>query len=558
MAEDKLLIDDVSMSELLKGVPEKVQSGTIVPARVLGTSADGVLVDIGLKMEGLIPRSEFPDFDKLPFKEGETISVLVRRVEGQDNQHKVSWRAAQELSSWDRLFSAHRAGTPVEGVIKRKVKGGYVVDVGVEAFLPGSQVDVRPSRNAEAWVNETVSVLITEMDRSKPNVVVSRRKLVERERVHKREATLATLKVGDVVNGTVASIAAFGAFLDIGGVEGLLHISDVSWHRTDRVEKTLQIGQTLQVKVLKYDPALHRISLGLKQLTPHPWAGISARYPAGALVKGHVTSLTSFGAFVQLEPGIEGLVHVSELSWKERVTKPEDFLKPHQEVTVKVLVVDPQKEKLSLSLKRAGPSPWDNVKSQYPAGARVKGPVTHVTPFGAFVLLPEGIEGLVHISDLSWAKRAKHPSEIVAVGQIIDVVVMDVKPDAEKIVLSLKHTQPDPFAALRVGQVVSGCVARAQESDVIVTLPGDVEGTIRRQELMQDLEGREQVPEAGQCVTAKIIRLDARERRVELSIRRYEREEERQMVARYAGKNQAPLTLGDVLLESETTEDSAE
>ena len=557
MTDDKLLIDDISMSELLKDVPEKVSSGTIVNARVLGTSPDGVLVDIGLKMEGLIPRHEFPDFSKLPFKEGDSVSVLIRRVAGADAHHQVSWRAAHELSSWDRLFAAYRAGTPVEGVIRRKVKGGYVVDVGVEAFLPGSQVDVRPSRDAEAWVNETVSVLITEMDRAKPNVVVSRRKLVEKERGQKRETTLASIKVGDVLDGTVTSIASFGAFVDIGGIEGLLHISDISWHRTDKVEKLLKIGQAVQVKVLKYDPTVQRISLGLKQLTAHPWAGVEQRYKPGTMVTGKVTSLTSFGAFVQIEPGVEGLIHVSELSWKERVSKPEEILKPNTEITVKVLSVDTAKEKLSLSLKRAGSSPWDKIKSQYPVGSRVQGPITHLTPFGAFIMLPEGIEGLVHISDLSWAKRVKHPSEIVAVGQMIEVVVMDVKPDAEKIVLSLKHSQPDPFASLRNGQAVSGTVTAVRDSDISVTLPGDVEATVRRQELAQDVEGKEQIPEVGQLVTAKITRLDPKERRVELSIRRFDRDEERQMVARYAGKNQEPLTLGDILIESET-EDSAE
>jgi small subunit ribosomal protein S1 len=558
MTDEKLLIDDVSMSDLLKDVPEKVSSGTIVSSRVLGTSPDGVLVDIGLKMEGLIPRTEFPEFDKvLPFQVGDVISVLIRHVEGPDRHSKVSWRAARELSSWDRLFSAYRAGTAVEGVVKRKVKGGYVVDVGVEAFLPGSQVDVRPSHDVEAWIGQTISVLITEMDRAKPNVVVSRRKLVERERGQKRETTLATLKVGDVVDGVVTSIASFGAFVDIGGIEGLLHISDISWHRTDRVEKILKVGQKVQVKVLKHDPSVQRISLGLKQLQPRPWEGVEQRYPAGAIVKGRVTSLTSFGAFVQLEPGVEGLLHVSELSWKERVTKPEDLLKANEEVTVKVLSVDKQKEKLSLSLKRAGESPWDSVKSRHPVGSRVQGPITHLTPFGAFIMLPEGIEGLVHVSDLSWAKRAKHPSELVAVGQVLDVVVMDVKPDAEKIVLSLKHTQPDPFASLRPGQVVSGVVVNVTDSEVTITLPGDVEGTIRKQELSQDIEGREQVPEAGQCVTGKIVRVDARDRRVEISIRRYEREEERQMVARYASQNQEPLTLGDILIESDS-DDSKE
>jgi small subunit ribosomal protein S1 len=555
--EDKFLIEETSMSELLKDVPEKVRSGTVVSARVLGSNADGVLVDIGLKMEGLIPKSEFPDFEKsLPFKEGETISVLVQRVEGQENYTRVSWRAAREWSAWDKLYTAFRSEAPVEGVVRRKVKGGYVVDVGMDAFLPGSQLDVRPTREVDAWLNEPVRVLITEMDRAKSNVVVSRRKLLERERIKQREATLSALAEGDVRTGKVSSITKFGAFVDIGGIEGLLHISDVSWLRTDRLEDVLKVGQSLSVKVLKYDVATQRISLGLKQLTPRPWEGVERRFPVGSVVKGRVTSITNFGAFVELEPGVEGLLHVSELSWSDKSAKVQDYLARGQEVTVKVLLVDPKKEKLSLSLKRAGESPYEALKARRPIGSRLKGVITHLTPFGAFVRLSEGLEGLVHVSDFSWTQRIKHPAEMVHVDQEVEVVLMDVKPDAEKIVLSLKHLQEDPLASLRVGQVVNGNVVSIQEGDVIVELPSGLQSTIHRNELSQAANGQEQVPEVGQLVTAKVVRVDPRERRVELSIRRYEKDQERQMVARYAGQNQEPLTLGDILVENESSDSS--
>ncbi len=361
MTDDKLLIDDMSMSDLLAGMPEKVNSGTVVQARVLGKNADGVLVDIGLKMEGLIPKAEFPDFENsLPFKEGETISVLVRQVVGQDQNHRVSWKAAREMSSWDKLFAAFQGGTPIEGTILKKVKGGYVVDIGVDAFLPGSQLDLRPSHNVDAWIQKKISVVITEIDRAKSNVVVSRRKLLEKDRTRQREVThFAGLTEGQVVSGTVTSITNFGAFIDIGGVEGLLHVSDMSWQRAEKPSACVKVGQTLDVKVLKYDAATHRISLGLKQLLPHPWAGVPARYPLGSVVKGRVTTMTNFGAFVELEPAVEGLIHISELAWKERISKPQDVLKAGQEVTVKVILVDPAKEKLSLSLKRTGASPWE-------------------------------------------------------------------------------------------------------------------------------------------------------------------------------------------------------
>lgn len=555
--EDKLLIDDISMSDLLKGTPEKVSAGSVVSARVLGTSLEGVLVDIGLKMEGLIPRSEFPDFEKsLPFKAGDTISVLIARIQGQEAHSRVSWRAARERAAWDRLMAAYRSETPVEGIVQRKVKGGYVVDIGIDAFLPGSQIDRRPSPDSDLWLKKTVSVLIMELDRSKSNVVVSRRKLLERERIRQRQETLARLAEGNVCTGTVTSVTNFGAFVDIGEVEGLLHVSDISWHRNkERVEKILKVGQSLQVKVLKYDPATQRISLGLKQLTPHPWTGIADRFPVGSIVKGRVTTTTSFGAFIELAPGVEGLVHVSELTWKDRVNKPQEILQSQQEVTVKVIAVDPSKGKLSLSLKRVGPSPWELVKTNHRPGSRVKGPVTHLTPFGAFVRLPEDIEGLIHISDFSWTQRIKHPSEVVIVGQEVEAVVMDVKVEAEKIVLSLKHRQEDPLTLLRIGQIVTGRVTAINENGVSVELPTGVEGFIRRSELAQNPEGNEQLPEIGQDVSSQVARVDTRERRVELSIRRFEKDQERQMLARYAGRNQEPLRLADVLVESDVSDE---
>ncbi len=553
MTDEKLLIDDMSMSDLLAGLPEKVSSGTVVQARVLGKNADGVLVDIGLKMEGLIPKSEFLDFENsLPFKEGETIPVLVRQVEGHDNLHRISWRAAREMSSWDKLSAAFQAGTPIDATIVKKVKGGYVVDIGVDAFLPGSQLDLRPSHNVDAWIQKKISVVITELDRTKSNVVVSRRKLLEKERTKNREVTLGGLVEGSTVTGTVTSLATFGAFIDIGGVEGLLHVSDMSWNRAEKPGNAVKVGQTLQVKVLKYDAMTHRISLGLKQLQPHPWEGIAARYPIGATVNGRVTTMTNFGAFVELQPGVEGLLHVSEISWKERVTKPQDVLKAGQEVTVKVILVDPAKEKLSLSLKRTGTSPWELARTNYPSGTRLMGAITHLTPFGAFVMLPEGIEGLIHISDMSWSKKVQNPSELFTVGQEVEVAVMDVKVDSEKIVLSVKHTQPDPLANLRVGQAVTGRVVRGGESGLTLELSNGVEGYIRQSELSEDGLGRVQVPAVGEEVTAKVVRIDLRDRRVELSVRKQDRDDERQMLKRYAGQNQQPLTLGDVLVEAES------
>ncbi len=559
MVEEKLLIDDMSMDELLAASPEKVNTGTVVNARVLSKSAEGVLVDIGQKMEGLIPKAEFPDFETaaLPFKEGDSVPVLVRQQGGQDGYTKVSWRSAREMTAWDKLFAAFQSQTPVDGVIRRKVKGGYVVDIGMDAFLPGSQLDMRPIRDVDAWLNKTIQVAITEMDKHKSNVVVSRRKLIEQDRTKQCETTLATLAEGSTVEGRIASLQKFGAFVDIGGIEGLLHISEISWHRIDKIEEAgLKEGEAVQLKVIKYDTTTQppRISLSRKQLLPRPWDSVPQRYPLQSIVKGRVTTLTNFGAFVQLEPGIEGLIHVSEFSWKDRNPRPQDFVKAQQTVDVKVILIDPSKEKISLSLKRAGESPWDLVKAAHPVGSRIKGPVTHLTSFGAFVMLPEGVEGLIHISDFSWTKKIKKPSDMVAEKQDVEAVVMDVKPEAERIVLSLKHLQQDPINTLRVGQSVTGKVTQVRDQDISVELSSGIDAYVRIKELSLDIQGHEKIPAVGEEITAKVVRTDKKDRRVELSVRRHDRDEERQMVAQYATQNQDPLTLGDVLLERDTTD----
>jgi small subunit ribosomal protein S1 len=548
--EDKFLNDDTTMHDLLQGMPEKVNTGTIVQARVLEKSADGVIVDVGVKMDALIPKNEFPEFEKsLPFNVGDTIPVLVQTISQREGETRASWKAAHERAAWEKLAASRQGELPVEAIVRKKVKGGYIADIGVDAFLPGSQLDVRPVHDPQSWINKTITVLITEMDRAKSNVVVSRRKWVEKENARQKEITLASLKEGEVREGIVSSITKFGAFIDIGGIEGLLHVSDISWHRTEKIEKHLKTGQTVKVKVLKFDTAAQRISLGMKQLTPHPWEGIQSRYTAGNTVTGTVTSLTSFGAFLQLEPGVEGLIHNSEFSWKDRNAKPEQFVKKNETVTAMIILVDAAKEKISLSLKRMSQSPWELIKTNYPAGTHVECPVTHLTPFGAFLMLPEGIEGLVHISDFSWTKRINHPDEMVAVGQKVEAVVLDVMPESEKIVLSLKHLTKDPLLSMKKGDVVTGKVTEASDKSAAVELSSGIRAHVRGSELAEDGEKNKIIPTAGQEITAKVIEVKVRERGVELSIRRYEKDQERQMLARYDGKKQDPLTLGDILVD---------
>lgn len=563
------MVDDIGMEEWFQQLPPERGTGeTVRSARVVGITAEGVLVDVGLKSEGLIPREELSVEDLKQFQPGQNVPVVVRRWGGAEGHPLVSWRQARELQAWECVGEAYRTGTALEGRVSRRVKGGLMVDVGVEAFLPGSQIDRRPVKDIDRWVGQMVKVVVTEANRGRGNVVVSRRKSVEQEFQVQREATLSSLQEGEVRQGVVTGITSFGAFVDLGGVEGLLHIGDIAWQRTDRIEKVLSVGQTIEVKILKHDPAASRISLGLKQLTPHPWEGLAARLPVGSEVSGHVTTLTNFGAFVEIEPGVEGLVHVSELSWKQRVSHPREILSPGQMVTMRVLRVDPAKEKLSLSLKRMGPNPWEEVQQRYPVGSRVRGPVTHLTSFGAFLMLPEGVEGLMRVADLSWAKRVRPPTELLAVGQEVEAVVLEVKAEAEKIVLSRKHLTEDPLFKYKVGMVVTGRVTRIHEG-VLIELEPDVEGFVppgeitqskgeaSREEFKKGFSGRlgdqamaESGLTVGDVVTAKVIRVDRRDRTLDLSIRRYEREQERAMVAQYTVPP-APLPLKELLGEPE-------
>ncbi|MBI3291200.1 MAG: 30S ribosomal protein S1 [Elusimicrobia bacterium] len=566
MEEGKSLLDDMCMEDLLRELPPERDSGeTVRSARVIGIVPEGVFVDVGLKSEGLIPREELSEEELKELRPGQNVPVVIRRWGSAEGHAVVSWRQARERQAWERVGEAHRTGAALEGRVSRRVKGGLMVNVGLEAFLPGSQIDRRPVKDIDRWVGQAVKVLVTEVDRGRGNVVVSRRKFVDQEFQLKREVTLASLKQGEVRQGEVTGITSFGAFVDLGGVEGLLHIGDIAWQRTARVDKVLSVGQTIQVKVLKHDPATGRVSLGLKQLTTHPWEGIAARYPVGSQASGRVTTLTNFGAFVEIEPGVEGLIHVSELSWKQRVNHPQAILSAGQTVTVRVLHVDPAKEKLSLSLKRIGPNPWEEVHRNHPIGSRVRGPITHLPSFGAFMMLPEGVEGLIHVSDLFWSRRVRTPSEVLSVGQEVEAVVLEVNAESEKIALSLKHLTDDPLLKYETGAVVTGQVARVGEGGVVVALESDVEGVIPMREIGRGAAGsrrggtKKGVPvktepeeglKVGDAVTAKVLRVDHRERRLELSLKRYEREQERAMVAQYTTPP-APLSLKELLGEPE-------
>ncbi len=551
MATNELsIVDEMNMEDLLKEAEagSKSQAGSVVTAHVVEVTASGLLVDVGLKGEGFIPLSEFRALPHPPAV-GESFPALIKRMDGPEGHPLVSWREARERVHWDKVLQAKESQTPIEGRVVRQVKGGLIVDVGLEGFLPASQVDRRPVKDVGVYVDKIVKVIVLEMDPKKGNVVLSRRQILEKEAASKREETLKNLEVNKVYPGLVTSLTDFGAFVDIGGVEGLLRISDVSWSRVEKLSDVLSVGQAIDVKVVKYDAATQKIALSRKVLLPHPWEGVEKRYGLHSMVKGKITSVTSFGAFVELEPGVEGLIHQSEFSWKERWPKPEDFVKVGQELEVEILSCDREKEKIALSLKRATSNPWQEAAILYPVGTKLKGTVTHLVTFGAFVRLPNGIEGLLRTADISWTKPVHHPKEFVTENQEVEVVVLEVDPAAERVSLGLKQMKPDPFNKFKPGDVVQGKVVRFTEFGALVEIEADIEGFLHVGEILADkdqkLDSPSQALELGQTVTAMVTKLQKKSKRIDLSIRQYEQMQERELLKQYRGGH-PKVTLGQV------------
>lgn len=547
------MVEDIGMDELLAQT-SPAGPGSIVEGTVVGESDAYLLVNVGLKQEAVLSAREFPQEKPAA---GQKISVLIVRLSGPEGRPLVSWRQAREKLNWDKIASAFQKGDVVPGKIVQRVKGGVNVDIGLDAFMPASQIDIRSVGNPDQWVGQSVSVKILEMDREKSNVLVSRRKVLEDEKASKRAHTLAEIQEGQVVKGRITAITKFGAFVDIGGIEGLLHSSDVAWVHVENLNKVLKAGQELDVKILKYDRAAQKISLGRKQLLPHPWDGIETRFPLNSIIKGKVTGLVDFGAFVEIEPGVEGLVHISEFSWTETIKHPKDVLKPDQEVQAKIIGIDRDKEKMSLSLKRLGPSPWEAVAQQFPVGTRVDGEVTRITSFGAFIRVSNGIEGLLKPHDYSWTEKVHSLGSLLKVGDKITTQVLDIDPDTEKMALGIKQLKPDPLKALKMGQAVNATVVKVLDKGLLVRLESGLEGLIRSQEaiLKKSIftepdpgapnQRVEELPyKEGEAVTASVIKIDRRERKIELSIRRYEKDQERELLKKYSGKNDK-LTLGE-------------
>lgn len=522
--------------------------GKIVKAKIVAEIADAFLVGLGLKSEGLIPKSEL-NGESLTV--GAEVSVLLLRMHSADGHPLVSYRQAREQEAWEIINQCNRDAKPIEGAIRKKIKGGFIVDIGIDAFLPASQLDIRMPKETVSYLGQKMQFLITEANRAQNNVVLSRRKILEVEQKDVQKTVLAGLFEGQIIEGIVSGITDFGAFVDIGGVEGLVHIGEIAWYHVKKVNDVLSPGQKVKVKVLKIAREKGKVSLGMKQLIPKPWESASRKYPAGTKVSGIISSITDFGIFVELEPGIEGLLHTSEVSWSDRQEKLKEKFSVGKELEVQVIAIDPQKEKMSLSLKRLAANPWTSLSAKYPKGTRVKGIVTHLTPFGAFVKLPEGFEGLVHVSDMSWIMKVQHPKDVVSEGQETEVVVLDINAANEKISLSIKHLNEDPFKKYNNGKVVSGAVKRITDFGAFVELEPGVEALLRSSEIgPKRPENVSDLLKIGQEVEAKIIKSDPLERKIDISVKKLDNERERELIKKYANKVNK-TTLGDLLEEEQ-------
>jgi small subunit ribosomal protein S1 len=516
---------------------EDVGPNQIVEGKVLRIDDDFILVDVGYKSEGIIPRNEWEEGDPIP-EIGERIRVLVEDTEDvagrQDDRGMIvlSKRKAEKIEKWLKVMETVHEGDVVTGQVTRKIKGGLLVDIGVNVFLPASQVDIRRPHDIGEYIGKEIKCLVLKIDEARRNIVVSRRSLIEQERAQKKSELLKQLEVGQLRKGVVKNIADFGAFVDLGGIDGLLHITDMSWGRINHPSEMVQIDDQIEVMVLHIDYEKEKIALGLKQKSASPWDQVATKYPVNSVVKGTVVNVMSYGAFVKLEDGIEGLVHISEMSWTKRISHPSELVHIDQEVEVMVLDINQEKQEISLGMKQTQSNPWDKVADRYPPGALVKGRVRNLTNYGAFIEIEEGIDGLLHVSDMSWTRKIGHPSEVVEKGQEVECKVVSVDQERRRIALGLKQMDDDPWATdipnrYQPGQLVKGKVTKITNFGVFVGLEDGLEGLLHISELAEHkVENPEDVVKVGEEIEVKILRVDADERKIGLSRKRVEWGEE--------------------------------
>ncbi|MEO7933083.1 MAG: 30S ribosomal protein S1 [Chthoniobacterales bacterium] len=512
----------IEMKDLIAKSMRDFREGSIVKGRILEIRNREVLVDIGYKSEGVIPSSEFDDVESLEV--GEEVEVLLERLENDEGMVILSKAKAAYRQNWEKIVKVFHGDGLIKGKVRSVVKGGLIVNIGVEAFLPGSQIDIIPPKDLQQFVGNTYDFKIVKINDDRKNVVLSRRELIEAERSEQRAKFLGEVAIGSTVVGKVKNLTDFGAFIDLNGMDGLLHITDMTWSRLNHPSELLKVGQEIEVVVLDINKEKERVSLGLKQTQNNPWDKIEERFPTGARIKGKITNLVPYGAFVQIEEGVEGLIHVSELSWTKRIARPSDVLTIGQEVEAAVLGVNKDEQKISLGLRQLEPNPWDEIEQRYIIGKQVKGKVRNTTAYGAFVELEEGIDGMVHVSDLSWTRKINHPSEMLKKGDEIEAVVIDIDKTNQRISLGMKQLENDPWKEIdtryKIGDLVKGKVTKLASFGAFVALDGDIDGLVHISQLSEDHVAKvKDVIKVGDEVEARVIKVDKAERRIGLSIK---------------------------------------
>lgn len=528
---------DVDFGQLLDQFEQEqatLQEGEVVRGTVVGISERGVVIDFGYKSEGIVNPAEFTEDGVITVKAGDEVEVLVKSMETADGLPVLSRADAVRMKAWDDLEEAYQEGSTVKGRVMERIKGGLRIDIdGIAAFLPGSQVDVRPVRNLDSLRNQEIEAKVIKLNRKRSNVVLSRKAVIEGENAGRKDQTLGQIEEDIIVEGQIKNLTDYGAFVDLGGVDGLLHVTDMSWGRLQSPNELFKVGDNIQVKVLKFDRDRERVSLGYKQLLPDPWSSVEERFPIGTRVGGRIASVADYGAFVELENGVEGLVHVSEMSWSKRVKHPSKIVNPGDTVEVEVLSVDPKARRISLGMKQIQENPWQTLHDRYQIGTRVHGRVRNLTDFGAFIEIEDGVDGLVHVSDISWSRRIKHPSEVLKKGQEIDAIITSIDTENRRLSLSIKDLEPNAWERFvnehKPGDVVHGKIARFANFGAFVELDDNLEGLCHISELSDERVAKpEDVVQLGQEMEFKILRIDAESKKIGLS-------------ARAAGKDDQPI-----------------
>jgi small subunit ribosomal protein S1 len=546
-----------SVMDLYEESFKRFAEGEVVTGKIISIDKDQALIDIGYKSEGQVRIQEFMDEKgNIKAKVGDTVEVMVEWWDDEDERVLLSKDKATNIKIWEAIKKSYDEEGTVKGTITNRVKGGFSVDIGVPAFLPGSQADLRPIRNLDEMVGKSFDFKILKYNRKRSNIVLSRRAILEKELDEKRAATMASIQEGKVVEGVVKNITEYGVFVDLGGVDGLLHITDISWGRVKHPSEFFSIGDPITVKILNLDLENERVSLGMKQLVDDPWSVAAEKYAVGSRVTGKVVSLTDYGAFIELEEGIEGLIHVSEMSWTRKIRHPSKIVSVGDAVEAVVLDIKPESRRISLGMKQVVPNPWDVISEKYPIGTTIEGKIKNITDFGLFIGIDEGIDGLVHISDISWTKRIKHPSELYKKGDVVQAIVLDIEKESERFSLGIKQLQEDPWKTVpekyKVGKEITGTITNVTDFGIFVELEEGIEGLVHISEISKEkIKSPIEKFKIGDVITAKVMNINTEERRIGLSIKRLEIEDERNLLSEYVNNTRtATSTFGEILREN--------